>query len=228
LGFAVGGPLGAAIGGVGGGLIGAFDVFGEGGILGGVFGGDKPKAPDPSKVLDSFLTPSTGVDSETAKVLKANAMAQLELAETDEQKAAIFQNTALVAQQSVMERQQAQEQLANSLALQAQTAKIFAPFAESNQRVASMAADVYGEMKENLTPGLQSVADMFAVNTQQQADLMTQGLYTTALAKPRIDALVAQQQQIDSIAAQIVQQASAQAASGGGVDIEALMASVGG
>ena len=239
LGYSVGGGYGALVGGVLGGVTGALDVFGDSGPLaavGDIFGGggeDKNSpysASNTKKTLNQFLR-GAGLDESTRGTLKKTAAAQLELATTDEERAAILNNTVGVVQQSALQQRQAQQQLANSLALQAQAARIFQPFAESNQRVANMAADVYGQMKQNLGPGLDAVADMFAINTQQQADLMTQGLYTTALARPRIDALVAQQQQIDSIAAQIVQQASATAASGGGggsgVDIEALMASVG-
>ena len=234
LGYTLGGGYGAAGGAVLGGLAGALDVFGEGGILGGLFGGNKGDNPlaEPSvkKSLNQALRYS-GLDKGTQQAIKAGTLAQLDLAKTDEERAAILQQAGGAIQQSAMQQKAAQDQLAHSLALQAQAAQIFQPFAEANQRTASMAADVYGSMKQNLSPGLDAVADMFALNAQQQADAMTQGLYTTALAKPRIDALVSQQQQIDSIAAQIVQQAAATAASGGGagggVDIEALLASVG-
>lgn len=236
LGYMVGGGYGAAGGALLGGLAGAFDVFGDSGPLAAVgdfFGGGGEEAPKIDvKSADTLLSQTlrkTSLSNDMRDAIKSGTLAQLELAETEEQKAAILNSAGAQIQQAEMQAVMEQEQLARSLALQAQATQIFQPFAEANQRTAALAGSLYEDIAAS-SPQLEDIANMFALNAQQQADAMTQNLYTTALARPRIDAMVAQQQQIDSVAAQIVQQATASAVSGqlggGGIDVASLLASV--
>lgn len=233
--------VGAGVGAVAGGLAGAFDVFGDSGPLsavGDLFSGGGGEEAGTGTDLDSakkmVRSALRYADVSPAKrdALRNMVMQQLELAPDDATRSTVLQNAAATIGQVELGEAQARDQLVNSLAMQAQAAQIFAPFAEQNERTAQLARSTYDSLKSTLPQSLHGVADMFATNAQMQADAMTQGLYTTALAQPRIDAMVAQQQQVDSMAAQIVQQAQAMALQGGagggaGVDIEALLAEAG-
>lgn len=221
------GPWGAAAGGVIGGVgnaLNVFDVFG---------GGDEGTATTPedaSKALDDTMV-ELGLGKETRDAIRETTLAQLELATTDAERNAILTNAQAVMQQQALAKEQEVNQLAHSLALQAQAARIFEPYAEANQRNADMAAMLFNNAAQNLPEDQRYLAAQFTLGAQQQSDALTQQLVTTAMAQPRIDALVAQQQQIDSMAAQIVQQAMAGAAGGmmggGGVDVASLLASAG-
>lgn len=223
-----GGWPGALAGGIIGGIGNAANLFD-------VFGGPKDKAAnaDPEYIggqLNDAMA-DLGITGKTRDAIKQTTMDQLELATTDAERTAILQNASAVMQQQAIAQEQSTQQLAHSLALQAQAAQIFEPYAEANQRNADMARVLFENASQGLPENQRYLAAQFALGAQQQSDALTQQMMTTAVAQPRLDALVAQQQQIESVAAQLVQQAMAGAMSGGGgggVDVAALLAQAGG
>lgn len=218
-----------------------------GGLLGGVgnalnmfdmFGGpkDDAAAADPETVSDQLnnMMASVGITGNTRDIISQTTMEQLKLATTDAERQAVLTNAEATIQQQALAQEQSTQQLAHSLALQAQAAQIFEPYAEANQRNADMARVLFENGSQNLPESQKYLAAQFALGAQQQADALTQQMMTTAMAQPRLDALIAQQQQIEGVAAQLVQQAMAGAMAGGmggggaGVDVAALLAEAGG
>lgn len=227
-----GGWPGALAGGIIGGVGNAANLFD-------VFGGPKDKAAgaaggDPEYVggaLNDALA-DAGITGKVRDAIKNSTMSQLELATTDAERQQILVNAEQVIMQQAMAQEQSTQQLAHSLALQAQAAQIFEPYAEANQRNADMARVLFENASQGLPESQRYLAAQFALGAQQQSDALTQQMMTTAIAQPRLDALVAQQQQIEGVAAQLVQQAMAGAISGGagtgGVDVASLLAQAGG
>lgn len=218
---------GAVVGGVGNAL-NVFDVFGG--------GGDKAVNADPEYIggaLNDALA-DAGITGKTRDAIKNSTMSQLELATTDAEKQQVLATAEQVIMQQAMAQENSTQQLAHSLALQAQAAQIFEPYAEANQRNADMAKVLFENASQGLPDSQRYLAAQFALGAQQQSDALTQQMMTTAVAQPRLDALVAQQQQIESVAAQLVQRALAGAMEpaggqgGGGVDMAALLAQAGG
>lgn len=213
-----GGWPGALAGGLVTGLGNALNVFDA-------FGGPKTPAvnTDPKRIgkqLDYALA-DAGITGATKDAIKKSTLDQLELATTDAEREQILATADQTIMQQAMVQEQSTQQLAHSLALQAQAAKIFEPYAEANQRNADMARVLFESGSQNLPESQRYLAAQFSLNAQQQADAQTQQMMTTAMARPRIDALIAQQQQIEGVAAQIVQglmapQISAAVGGGGG------------
>lgn len=226
----VGGWPGALAGGLIGGVGNALNVFDA-------FGGPKTPAvnTDPKRIgkqLDYALA-DAGITGATKNAIKKSTLDQLELATTDAEREQVLATADQTIMQQAMVQEQSTQQLAHSLALQAQAAKIFEPYAEANQRNADMARMLFENASQNLPDNQKYLAAQFSLNAQQQADAQTQQMMTTAMARPRIDALIAQQQQIEGVAAQLVQQAMAGAMSGGmggggDIDVAALLAQAGG
>jgi len=224
-----GGWPGAIAGGIIGGVGNALNVFD-------VFGGTDKAADaagaNPENIggaLNDAMA-DLGITGKARDAIKQTTMAQLELATTDAERQQILSNAQAVMQQHAIAQEQSTQQLAHSLALQAQAAQIFEPYAEANQRNADMARVLFENASQGLPESQRYLAAQFALGAQQQSDALTQQMMTTAVAQPRLDALVAQQQQIEGVAAQLVQQAmaGAMAGGGGGVDVASLLAQAGG
>lgn len=211
----VGTGIGAVVGGVGGGLASALGLFDSDKDDGGV--ADIYASPESS--LSTFQQAVDKGFSElparTRNSISSLVEATLRTATTPEERQQIVMGG--VQELMAAEQQEAAnaQQVANSLAYQAQAANILQPFADQNQATADLAKQMFGNTRGNLPENLQPLADYQSLAAEQGADAMTQHLFTTALAQPRVDALMAQQQQIQGLASQIVQQAQAGVMGGG-------------
>lgn len=200
----VGAGVGFTVGGIGGGIASAL----------GLFDSDK----DDGGVADIYASPESSLSTFEQAVDKGfselparirnqvKSLVELDLAgaETPEERQQIVVGGVQELMAAEQQEQVNAQQVANSLAYQAQAAQILQPFAQQNQATADLAAQMFGNTRDTLPANLQPLADYQSLAAQQGADAMTQHLFTTALAQPRVDALMAQQQQIQSVAAQIV------------------------
>lgn len=193
-----------------------------GGLIGGIGGAfnffDGDQAPSNEEYEDRLASAisTSGMNPQQAEQVATAYRTMVSLDDSEENRTAAYQFASQMVMEQVFAEEQQQTQTADLLALQAQAAELLAPYQQANTEMAAAQAATYQNLRQHLPPAMQPLVDLQIANANRQALQTNTTALNTVLMQPGLQAVQQQQGQINSAAAQLVQQAMAGAAAGGG------------
>lgn len=220
----VGVPLIAAAAGITGMIGAALDLLDAGKWFGGG-GKDDTPAVDPDAVLTNILQTAQLDADTTAQIMDAYSI-NMQMAATIEDKtqraateAQALQTAGQMALQALQSRDQASTSASNTLALQSQAQSIFAPLANDITESSRLYADAMARIAPTLPDSYRGIADASVARELSSSQKLAAAYQAQAQVAPYIQQLTQYQQDQNSYAAQMFQQAMAQQAAGGGTTL---------
>lgn len=210
--------VGTGLGAAAGGLIG-----GAAGVVSNFFGGKEKQADNEDVLADTLKAAlqTADLDAETAgQILDTYAVSVqfAENAEDDATRDGLIDQALQMAQQQILaaiqQRQSATAVTANPanlLALQQQAAQIFEPLAQDIESSAALYANAMQGARANLPPEFQAIADTQIARELTSANRLADAYRAQAAITPVVTRLTQYQQDQQALAAQLMQQAQAQA-----------------
>lgn len=214
--------LGTGTGAVVGGVIG-----GAAGILGNMFG-DKKEGFSFDKV--ATLMSESGIDTETQAGLQGLYELEKEALGDEAAKANLLQRADGYIQQQMMAQEQnaiSAQQQQQMLATQALAGQFFAPFAEKMVSSAQQRYQAMQQMLPSLPESFRGIAASQAADALDNATRMATAYQAQAQMIPAMTAFQDQQQQVNSLAQQLLQQGIQNTLTPQTTDLSALLQGAG-